>query len=551
MAATSSIVPPGTTAPPPVVDPGATRDSYIGANHWSLPYESNHLVENPSTNLKLLEHVNCNYLSTPGRPPTLLALKQHAQSLAVLISQLAPSGNYAEVDNENAFNGTESFVKGEAFDWLNNLRIHYDNMDPAHRAPLNSLGNLIKENLDLTGVEYHCPLDTVKPELVEEHPEHDYRPFNTHMTLLMHANDCLERLDHEYSAMGGLMAVLPLDNESDYGNGELAKAKTTLLGQWILQTQHLICRMHELEISYANCLDLLANEALVPAQHISMHGPDGRAGREIVFPQDRWILANAGDDVYGFIHQMLDRREALLEEDDRGFRDQGVVGGSIQDSEERTRGIVKVDLTTRFYRLKNSGRGPLFVLPAFGDRPSTQYTKEMEKRPTVVTVPAPSLPERGSAWDRRNRDVEGQNRRYFIDVGTEQQKNLQHERQIQMLTEQVRNQRDCLRAWEGSQAGGAGMTGQVAEAERRRDKAEADSRACMEKSRKLESELALHLTAPLDGHITHLVARLSSTKQLPGPLPSRPVTGILTDNSSSRDSAPLIPSYPARPSPCP
>ncbi|KAI1323189.1 hypothetical protein F5Y16DRAFT_384441, partial [Xylariaceae sp. FL0255] len=173
------------------------------------------------------------------------------------------------------------------------------------------------------------------------------------MTLLMHANEILERLDHEYSAMGGILSIIPLESENVNEQRALKQAKGTLVGQWILYTQHLVVRMHELEIAYGNCLDLLANEAIVPMQHISIHGPDGRSGREIVFPQDRWILANAGEDVFSFIHQMLDRAEAFQDQQDDEFDDQNVLGDAAYsgNKDNKYRGIVKVDLSTRFYRL--------------------------------------------------------------------------------------------------------------------------------------------------------------------------------------------------------
>ncbi|KAI0848276.1 hypothetical protein F5Y00DRAFT_89133 [Daldinia vernicosa] len=392
-------------------------DGYIKATHWSKPYYSNHYHENPSSNPRMLDHVNCSYLSTPGRPPTLEALKQHAQSLTYLISTIAPNTIGAEVDNENLPQQDEqgrkiqrdTFPRHQAYDWLNNLQVPYDNIDKAHRMPLNSLVNLVKRNSDEEGVVFHCPLTETDLKMVEDDFHQLVRPFQTHMTLLMHANECLERLDHEYSAMGGILGIIPTDKDEVVDHPELDGVKLTLVGQWLLHTQQLMCRMHELEISYANAMDLLASEAIVPAQHLSVQGPDGRSGREIVFPQDRWILANAGEDVFTFIHQMLDKSEAKGVARDRQWINRHVVGEALRDrdgEQDYLRGIAHVDLETRFYRLRGSGHGPIFVLPAFSDRPNTAYTKEIENRPTVVTIPAPSNPDRTSAWDRRHRDME-------------------------------------------------------------------------------------------------------------------------------------------------
>ncbi|KAI1298806.1 hypothetical protein F5Y03DRAFT_367063 [Xylaria venustula] len=383
---------------------------FLKGTHWSKPYYSALVHNNPQLPYHMLEHVNCTYLSTPGRAPTLLALKQHAQSLAVLISILAPAqfGGTLEPPNEGKVNGDAPFAAEQAFDWLNNLQQHYSTDDGAHQKPLNALANLVKSNSDTHGPKWHCPLDTTGKEFPEKHPFPQYRPFETHMTLLMHANEILERLDHEYSAMGGILGIIPLDSDHVESQRSLTQAKTTLVGQWILYTQHLVARMHELEIAYGNSLDLLANEAIVPMQHLSIQGPDGRSGREIVFPQDRWIMANAGDDVFTFVHRMLDRAEAQQDAQDDKFAEYKVLGDAAftSNDEVKYRGIVKADLSTRFYRLRGSGHGPLFVLPAFGDRGNTQHTRDMENRPTVIAIPQPNTKESVNAWESKHQNVD-------------------------------------------------------------------------------------------------------------------------------------------------
>lgn len=404
--------PNNSTSAPQVTEVYDKMGGFVKATHWSKPYYSSLSHNNPQLPFHLLEHVNCTYLSTPGRAPTLLALKQHAQSLAVLISLLAPAqyGGTFEPPNEGKINGDAPFAAEQAWDWLNNLHVHYNTEDDAHKKPLNALTNLVKSNSDTEGPKWHCPLETTKIEHAEKHPFQKYRPYESHMTLLMHANEILERLDHEYSAMGGILGIIPLKSENVEEQRALEQAKTTLIGQWILYTQNLVVRMHELEIAYGNSLDLLANEAIVPMQHTSIHGPDGRSGREIVFPQDRWILANAGEDVFTFIHQMLDRAEAHQDARDDVFADQNVLGDAAHSSNDelKYRGIVKADLSTRFYRLRGSGHGPLFILPAFGDRPGTKHTRDIENRPTVVTIPQPKSKETVSAWESKHMNVDAE-----------------------------------------------------------------------------------------------------------------------------------------------
>lgn len=428
-------------------------EGYVRGTHWSLPYVSNHSFLN-SQKAKLLEHVNCSYLSTPGRPPTLLALKQHAQSLAVLISMINPSRESGEIDNANVKDGetTRAFTQHEAFDWLNNLLVHYDSLDKDHQRPLNSLVNLIRSNSDIDGVEYHCPLETIPQQLVEENKEAQYRPFENHLTLLMHANDCLERLDHEYSALGGLLSIIPTDQPTANESEALKSAKETLVGQWILHTQHLVTRMHELEINYGNCLELLANEAIVPAQHNSAHGPDGRSGREIVFPQDRWILANAGEDVFNFIHQTLDKKEAALDRVDKVHEEHGVVGGTLYE-QDKTRGIVAVEISTRFYRIKGSGHGPLFVLPAYGDRPGTEYLREMEGRPPVITLPAPDITQRTTSWDTKNRNMESTATQQYLQISALQRNVSDLTARLGRQLAENQQQRGIVKAYEDATSG--------------------------------------------------------------------------------------------------
>ncbi|KAI2469366.1 hypothetical protein F4781DRAFT_220589 [Annulohypoxylon bovei var. microspora] len=457
-------------------------EGYVGPTHWARPYFSNHHHENPG-DMKMLGHVNCGYLSTAGRPPTLEALKRHAQSLAYLISTIAPSLKAGEIDNANLENRTHLSEAGiefgveQAYDWLDNLQEPYDNIDKAHRKPLNSLVNLIKRNSDEKGVEFHCPLSEVPIKHIE-HELEPLRPFQTHMTLLMHANECLERLDHEYSAMGGLLGILPTEEEEVATNPDLPKARQTFVGQWIMFTQHLVGRMHELEIAYANSLDILANEAIVPAQHLSMSGPDGRSGREIVFPQDRWILANAGEDVFNFIHQMLDKKEAWLATQDNTWVKQNVVGAPLRRKEEKVngsdedllRGIAHVDLSTRYYRLNGSGHGPIFCLPAFSDRPNTQYTKEMENRPTVVTVPEPSAPDRTTAWDKRNKELEDNNGKMFIELSELRKESINLKTLSTAHEEELKRLQHLNKIYEQNQGQDASTVAQkIAEAEAERN----------------------------------------------------------------------------------
>lgn len=418
-----------------VIDPYKTQKEYVEGNDYALPYVSSHLQENNSkVDPELFKHVNCSYLSTPGRPPTLEALKQHAQSLAVLISNLAPAQAAGEIDNKNSGSAdAQSFKSEEAFDWLNDLSTHYKSDDPDHHRPLNSLVNLVKSNSDTKGVEFHCALQCNGGIARIEDLQDEYRreiarrPYQRHANLLQHANECLEILDHEYSATGGLLSILPVDYEPEAK--EFENIKKTYIGQWLVFTQRLITRTHELENELARQTDALKGDAVVPMQHISAHGPDGRSGRTIVYPQDRWVLANAGEDVLEYLHNAMDKKEHTLDGDSSYARAEGVSGEALMAG-EKERGIVTLDLNTRYHRLRGHGRGPIFVLPAYADRPGTAYTRELEDRPTAVRMRAPEFPERVS-------NLQNQNEIYKTERDTFYNENAQLKQQLAKAESQI------------------------------------------------------------------------------------------------------------------
>lgn len=380
---------------------------YMPPNPYAPSYASTFTTPDSglltSEELTLLHHVNCSYLSS-DKPPTLLALKQHAQGLVNLIRKITTSKEAAPIDGET-LESRFRFDRNDAFDWLNNLNTPYENTDESHNLLLWGLANIVKEESEDGGIVCHCPLNKIKDEGVHADKDGERRPHMTHQNLVMHANECLEILDHEYGATGGLMSLLPKDDEEDAH--QLAGARNTLLGQWLLNHQHLVGRMHELEISYANALDALAGEASVPHQILGAIGPDGMSrGREIVYPQDKYILVNAGEDVTSHIHRLITKAEAQIEQKEKIWKSRGVSGERIwkkyRGGEWYARGIVPVDILTRFYRIKEQGdQSPIFILPAIEQHPGVAHTRAIEKRPTVVSVVTPTWPERVSDWERK------------------------------------------------------------------------------------------------------------------------------------------------------
>ncbi|CAK7235954.1 hypothetical protein SCUCBS95973_009441 [Sporothrix curviconia] len=405
-------------------DPSAHRAGYIPGTDYALPYLSRHTVAHRDETA-ILRHVNCSLLSTPGVPPTLLALKQHAQSLSYLIAMLSPHGNDddavevivaratkaqdstargpstqrrttqqgAAADTPVASHGADTdsllhhLVKraGDAatdnpFDWLDLSRPYTNDMDPEHHRPLVDLVNEVESHHDVLGATYHCPLTTHTPRnggcytmeerdnVMDEDGSDKQRPYASHHSLLLHANMCLERLDHEYASTGGLISLLPTVTASPQNSAsstdkqeepaELTTARNTLVGQWLAFTQQLISRMHELEIAHTNAVHFLSGEAeLAPAVARGDHSGSGADGPAA--SPGRWILSNAGDDVWTAVHDKLDQVSAtdtvLLQQ----HLAQGVVGErSIVPSST----MPYVDLTTRFYRATaDSARGPVSV----------------------------------------------------------------------------------------------------------------------------------------------------------------------------------------------
>ncbi|KAK0701762.1 hypothetical protein B0T26DRAFT_660322 [Lasiosphaeria miniovina] len=401
-------------------DEDAVQRGYVKGTDFSLPYSSQwSRVHDSEVREGLLRHVNCGYLSTHGVPPTLLALKQHAQSLCVLIHALNPTLRSAEImtgdpterprRNQNPELAPVEdlmaikYERNDAFDFLVDLTVPYHNDDPNHNKPLNGLVNEVRSRHEAYGTSYHCAL----AETTARRPGEAQKPYANLHSLIMHANACLERLDHELSSTGGLLSLLPANNSTEHDSKELKKARSSILGSYLHWAQLLVGRMHDLERAYGNALDALAGEAAIPHQYLGALGPDGRSGREIAYPQDRWVLVNAGDDVFDHVHSILDRQEALVQAKEEVWRRNGASGdhawslGRDGKGRDYARGLVPVNIMTRYYRLAGQGRNTLFVLPAWGHHPGTAHTRETEDQPTIVSSAQPRFPARATELEKR------------------------------------------------------------------------------------------------------------------------------------------------------
>lgn len=368
------------------------------------------------SDLKNFAHVNCSYLSGT-QPPTLLALKQHAHSLANLIRKLAPSSTIGII-NFGATNETNlMFSDHEEFDWLNDLDTPYDNQDEAHLAPLWKVANQVTQEHELFGSSHRCPLETATDFGPYAKEGDIIRPYRGHHNLVMHANECLEILDHEYSATGGLMSLLPVPSTKDTGVDR--NARNTLLGQWLYHSQYTTTRMHELEIQLENALNLLEGEAIVPKQ--LRDRADGHSLEAVLErykhkpstePQDTFIFARCEEDVTKMIHERLDDAEVVMQDDEITWAELGVTGQRLFDDStgiKISRGVVSVDAMSRFYRLKGFGnKATLFVVPLVQDRPDFEVLRSREKRPPVVATATPLWPERVTSLEQRYKDKDTQ-----------------------------------------------------------------------------------------------------------------------------------------------
>jgi len=90
-----------------------------------------------------------------------LQLKQHAQSLAVLIREMSVSPHrMGVIDGADA--NVPGFQDNEKFDWLNDLQKMYTCEDNHHNQPLTSILNLIESSPETGVVRERCPLHEIE-----------------------------------------------------------------------------------------------------------------------------------------------------------------------------------------------------------------------------------------------------------------------------------------------------------------------------------------------------------------------------------------------------
>jgi hypothetical protein len=440
-------------------------DNIIPSTDFAIPYRSTftdrHRAAHPSAKLgEQFSHLNCSYLSTPHHAPSLTQLKQHARALILVIRDLTISASTGTL-------GTGSFRDNKTWDFLSDLDAPWvPDTDPAlpENRPLRSvLNNLSQPCAQRKEVYPVCPLYT-EPDI--ETRDFVARPLGSAQmeSLVRHTAGTLQLLDHALHSNGGLLSALPLDDDKNTrddgivgGRGQSARAESksahrialnTFLGQWIHFTRLLVSRTHELGRDLTQALDILAGTATIPKQ---LHGDLTKTAT--ITSQDRFVMANSGDAVYGNLMRLLDAHPKSVVEEIKTVGREHVVdanGTHIYDHGEpvyrdvkalvATRGLVYVDVVTRFAKLR--GGRTVFVTPRPDPRSGFGLAEAeaggADARPTVVQVAMPGFSSRASEWEER---YGGLIQRAYV----AEQRKVPVER---VLREQVREMRELREVWE-------------------------------------------------------------------------------------------------------
>lgn len=330
-------------------------------------------------------HLPCSLIANSSvPPPTVLALKQHIQALCQLLSNLEPAP-----PTDEPFQSVQRGLPAPTFDFLTGLQIPYRSDDPAENKPVASLANQHPSAAEFYAATSRsrrltsdpaqtCPFDLDPASRTIAHAR-------------AHANKLLTYLDHRYASTGGILSMTPS-----------SAAAHTLLGQWLLYTSRLVVRVAALEREVVNLREVLGNEALVAGvrAHASQNQNGESSAREMLFPQDRYVLAGLSDTLWLRITEALSisAEEAIDREIDTGA---GMVRGSgpfqtstgtdpdpatNQEEQVRYGDVVSwVETTARLYRVR--GHETVFVIPAWDMHPGVEAVRAVERGPLVMSLP--------------------------------------------------------------------------------------------------------------------------------------------------------------------
>ena len=208
--------------------------------------------------------------------------------------------------------------------------------------------------------------------------------------LIEHANAILTVLDDRFAEAGGLLAILPAPGEGGLAHNR--EASSTLLGQWIVYTRKLAVRIAEYEEEIAGLREVMR----VQAEHVAVrarqtpnqHGES--AMRNMVFPQDRYVLAGLSQRLWDEIIATLDGRRRAMNSQEASRTAKAFLRGDgpfgTDGPEGGDENIVSwIDTKSRLYRIR--GHETVFIIPAFGLNPEADAVREIERGSLVKTIP--------------------------------------------------------------------------------------------------------------------------------------------------------------------
>jgi hypothetical protein len=333
-------------------------------------------------------HLNCSYFEHRTKAPTLGDLKRHALSLTNLI--------YAHAGS----------MIGSATDWVRlvGTGCQYEDEDEAHGVPLEHAMNVVRQGVDgLETAGGKCPLVDGPLGIPGGYDE-----------LMGHANEILEIVDYRCAHKGGLLSLLPHP-----GQERRVKVEDTFVGQWMVYTSNLSMRVAQLEIEVENSRNVLAGEATAPwvlGRASFFGGGEGvDFGRELLFPQDRYVLSGLSQGLWERLDHKLLReaqRKTVVEESVatkvRGGRVKPGRKAGGDESAPAPPGqplepIAWVDIKSRVYRVK--GKETMFVVLGHGGdlNPDTELTARLEKMPLISVLPHPVAGASTTAQDEEER----------------------------------------------------------------------------------------------------------------------------------------------------
>lgn len=394
----------------------------VSPHPYAGPYNSTFLQLNPDLQ-GLFAHLNCSFLSTRGKAPTLLELKQHAQALLVLIKHLTvaadatlvddPTGPVAialaaarhtaeeankDIAEQRAADAAQgrvranlaatpaqvASIRARAFDFLSDLSVSYDNSDPTHNTTLTGVLNTLEDrgSVDRRGRD-HCPLHAAAVVANPATRGTQALPYAETWKLIKHANELLERLDHEFSAEGGLLGMLPLDAAGhDMSKADDLLGARSVLGQWISMTRKLIVRHHELEQNLSEALNIIQGDAVVPKYLLSKIPINARQETTGVFAHQDEIVVTLADGKLNELRAKFAAAEATA------FDSTQHALGSGEGNQD----IITITAETTYARLRQGNT--IFIAPG--------QVNDTAKRPGVIQVVKGEWPARTSLWEQKH-----------------------------------------------------------------------------------------------------------------------------------------------------